>query len=162
MTPNVIWDPLLITWKKNKTLRSRITYIDYVVTYVDWSDLIRTINAKVKLFIGYKSVKLTITLPNGIQQAYIFEPNEESYGLANVTAFLLLEHLLRRSLQGIPYLVVLMALYGIMFIWKKDHNWRQVSATAIKFGQLKSKLWENGVWNHAQVPAKAIYYCLRM
>ena len=34
MTPNfffqssVIWDPLLITWKKNKTLRSRITYFD--------------------------------------------------------------------------------------------------------------------------------------
>ena len=40
-------------------------------------DLIRTINAKVKLFIGYKSVTLTLSLPNGIQQAYIFEPIEE-------------------------------------------------------------------------------------
>ena len=125
MTPNVIWDPLLITWKKNKTLRSRITYIDYVVTYVDWFDLIRTINAKVKLFIGYKSLTFTLSLPNGIQQTYIFEPNEESYGLAKVATFLLLEHLLRNSLQGIPYLEVLMPLYGIMLIWKKDHNWRQ-------------------------------------
>ena len=45
-----------------------------VTVTVTLIDLMRAVNAKVTLFIGYKSVTLTLSLPNGIQQAYIFEP----------------------------------------------------------------------------------------
>ena len=40
-------------------------------------ELIRTISTKVKLYIGYKSVILKVSLPNGMQQAYILDPTEE-------------------------------------------------------------------------------------
>ena len=40
-------------------------------------ELIRTVIIKIKLYIGYKSVILKVSLPNGMQQAYIFDPIEE-------------------------------------------------------------------------------------
>ena len=50
-------------------------YVDYAILTL--IELIRTISAKVKLCIGYKSAILTLSLPNDIQQAHIFDTIKE-------------------------------------------------------------------------------------
>ena len=41
-------------------------------------ELIRTVTAEVSLYIGYKSVILILSLPNGTEHAYTFDLIEES------------------------------------------------------------------------------------
>ena len=60
----VIWDSLLITWKKS--LRSQITYADFAITYVDSVDQNNWCKSKI-IYIRYKSFILTHSHPNGAQ-----------------------------------------------------------------------------------------------
>ena len=60
--------------KQNITIMDNLRWPCYNLRLIE---LIRTVSAEVNLYIGYKSVILTLSLPNGIQQAYIFDPIEE-------------------------------------------------------------------------------------
>ena len=58
--------------KNNIAITDNLRWLCYTLI-----ELIGTISTKVELYIGYKSVILKVCLPNGMQQAYIFDPIEE-------------------------------------------------------------------------------------